>query len=225
MAAKHIRMIEYKTDKTQRIIHMKHKRTQRGVGAIAIVATIVIVLLAGAVGWYMLAHADNNQKSSKSSANKTVQSAADPTQGGKYLVIKEWGVRFKLNDALKDDLYANTANSPLGNSLAIFGSKKLDGMVSDNACAYHLNEDGTTTGGLSTVLSRINFNQPNQYSVDYYKSQFNHIAEISSYDYSLSKETSKPSCSSSSSDEAIKLEREISGQLRLSLSNLEYVKN
>ena len=61
-----------------------------------ILVSLALVSGAGYLGWRAY---DQNQKT------KNQQTQNDPSEGGKYLVIKEWGVRFLLPEELRGDIY------------------------------------------------------------------------------------------------------------------------
>lgn len=71
-----------------------------------------ILILAGG-GAYALTHKQKPSQSNsngKSSQSSSSNSSNDPSEGGRYLVIKEWGVRFKLPEGLQGDVAYFTDN-------------------------------------------------------------------------------------------------------------------
>jgi hypothetical protein len=76
---------------------------------------LVLIVIAG-VGWYVIDK--NNQKDSAAANSST---SASTKNNSDYLVIKEWGVRFKLPDNLKNDVYYYYDSS---SDQVKFGSKK-----------------------------------------------------------------------------------------------------
>ncbi len=92
---------------------MKNNR-QQGFGAIAIVALLAIVIAAGLVVWRVLDtnSSANSQTNNTSTQQPAQQSETDPNEG--YVVIKEWGVRFKPVSGLTGVTYfrpSGTADS------------------------------------------------------------------------------------------------------------------
>jgi hypothetical protein len=70
-----------------------------------IVAIIILLLIGGAAsGWY---YWDKHQKpsNSESSSQNQTSNTSDPSEGGKYLVIKEWGVKVSVPEELKGSLF------------------------------------------------------------------------------------------------------------------------
>jgi hypothetical protein len=80
----------------------------QGFSAVEVVIVLVIVIAAACGGWYVWTHNHKNDsnKSNKPAQNtnnqnnQQHQTTSDPSEGGKYLVISEWGVRVLLPDAL-----------------------------------------------------------------------------------------------------------------------------
>lgn len=67
-----------------------------------VIVLIVVILAAGLVGYNKYVKDDTPKKTETiSQTNKQ----NDPTEGGRYLVIKEWGVRFKVPEGLKNPSY------------------------------------------------------------------------------------------------------------------------
>lgn len=70
-----------------------------------LVLLIVIALVAGA-GFAGYAYYTNNKnENKKQGGQQSTNTNADPSEGGKYLVIKEWGVRMRLNDNIMGAKY------------------------------------------------------------------------------------------------------------------------
>ncbi|MET7490604.1 hypothetical protein [Streptomyces sp. NPDC005538] len=149
---------------------------------LAVVAVIAALLLGGYFVW------QRNKDDNKSNTNKTDSTSqskqqedkedtgtTDPSEGGKYLYIKEWGVRFALPQSLRGDVeygirknvllneYADDA-APLYGDVAYFASKELDAIqASPNNCGLQpgahddLNDRNDTSsydGGPGVSLSR-----------------------------------------------------------------------
>ena len=88
----------------RKIVPMTKK--SQGFSIIELVIVLVVVLAAGAGGWYMW---QKNQKSestkqSEQRPNDQATTPSDPAEGGKYLVIKEWGVRFAVPEELRSEI-------------------------------------------------------------------------------------------------------------------------
>ena len=78
----------------------KETKLQKGFGAVEVILIIVILAIIALVGWrvYDMQQATNisNQNAAQTSNNSTV----DPNTG--YVVVGDWGVRFKPVDGLAD---------------------------------------------------------------------------------------------------------------------------
>lgn len=87
---------------------MKVSSEKKGFSVLVVTFIIVVVGLIGFGGWYVLEQKDKNQdkrdESSSLSSSNTQNQVLDPTENGKYLVIKEWGVRLPLPRSLHNDV-------------------------------------------------------------------------------------------------------------------------
>ncbi len=63
---------------------------------------ILLLLAIGAAGWYAVKQHQNDQNDQVAGPSSAQTST---TSTNKYLVIKEWGVQFKLTDVTKDATY------------------------------------------------------------------------------------------------------------------------
>ena len=121
-------------------------KTSAGFTAVEVVITVLVVAALGVGGWYVW---HKNQKSDSKQATSSQSSentqATDPSEGGKYLVIKEWGVRAPLSDGLRGDIeygIRKTVNlagpedsGPVYGEVVYFASKKLAAIsVNPNTC-------------------------------------------------------------------------------------------
>lgn len=86
---------------------MSNTQSSKGFSAVEVVIALFIVAVL-AVGGRFIWHRTHEPKPSSGSNNTTQQKgttgksqASDPTEGGKYLVITEWGVRVALPDELR----------------------------------------------------------------------------------------------------------------------------
>src|SRR5581483_848661 len=98
------------------MIHLNRKQSMT-----ALVVAVALVLVA--VGGYMWLHNKH-----AASTDPVAQNAALPgAEGGKYLVIPEWGVRFPLDEGLRGDVYTNISSARASGTV-LFASKKLNSM-------------------------------------------------------------------------------------------------
>ena len=75
-------------------------RNNHGFSHVGILLVIAVLVVASLGGWYVFiaepAKNSNQQTNNNSNQNSNNQTpAADPSEGGKYLVLSEWGVRLK----------------------------------------------------------------------------------------------------------------------------------
>jgi hypothetical protein len=131
-------------------------RQSKGFSAIELVIVLVVVLAAGFGGWYVWhknhtsvpAKQSSSTNQAKSTQSNQTNTQSDPTEGGKYVVIKEWGVRFLLPQDLRGDVeygirknvllndHAPDGTPPVYGDVAYFASKKLDSIpAQQNNCA------------------------------------------------------------------------------------------
>jgi hypothetical protein len=90
---------------------MKQGSGQKGFSILIVAIAILVLGGVGLAGWYTWSkHQGETEKLSDKSVSKTPQkdaqtksqaTQADPSEGGKFFVIKEWGVRFALQSDLQ----------------------------------------------------------------------------------------------------------------------------
>lgn len=106
-----------------------------GFGVVSVVTVIAAIGLAGFIGWRLYDANQNKQSSSTDSSSQTQQTndgtqtqpsdqtnQTDPNQG--YVLIKEWGVRFKPVDGLSGVAYS-IGNIKGSNGTASFSTDEL----------------------------------------------------------------------------------------------------
>ncbi len=83
------------------------RKNEKGFGVIEILLIIAVIGLIIAIGWLFFSRQkdstqDNKETNTQQTTQKTTeqQSTKDTDEG--YLVVKEWGVRFKVPSSLKD---------------------------------------------------------------------------------------------------------------------------
>jgi hypothetical protein len=114
----------------------KLRSNQQGFSPIIGIIAIVIVIGLAVGGWYVMQKQDgdkknHNQTNSQTDAQKdkekgTTDKIADPSEDGKYLVIKEWSIQITLPDNLRDDISYNVNQNSLdGEPQIIFFSKRI----------------------------------------------------------------------------------------------------
>jgi hypothetical protein len=106
-------------------------------GHVVLAAIIgLIVVIAGFLAWqYVRSHSDKNKEPSQPTPTARTEPTeerlsapkiSDPSEGGKYLVIQEWGVRFPLSEELKNDVkYGIFTYSSGDKQTAYFASNRV----------------------------------------------------------------------------------------------------
>lgn len=86
------------------------KNNQKGFGVVGALIVIAIVALIGFAGWYIWqknSDKNNSKQTNNSKQNKSYSPKENEDKNkDEYLDIKEWGVRFKLNDVAKGAYYS-----------------------------------------------------------------------------------------------------------------------
>jgi hypothetical protein len=109
---------------------------QQGFGAALVLVVVATIVVAGLIGWNVYSNKKSSvsnpaQTSGQTSMNPatTNPQTTQPAQvdaNAEYVVIKEWGVRFKTVDGLKDVVYAVDPSFHSGNLEYIkFSTKAL----------------------------------------------------------------------------------------------------
>lgn len=201
-------------------------------GHTALLLTLGIAIVVGGVLTFQFVK--TKQDTGKKSVETTTQTTSnkdqetpvpDPSENGKYLVIEDWGSRFRLPDSLEGDIYYKTFRpNASGQVSTYFASKKLDALVANGQCTFLPQADGIVHGsGLSAILTRLDpANPPQGIDLTYYRSQLTYVTKIDAYEYYFVNDT-KPevNCAVSSSDEAYRLEATLSSQVQEAFDSLE----
>lgn len=94
---------------------MKRSNDEKG-SAHAVVVICLVLVIAAALGWIFWQNfihkeeaakdvsvvATEKEEETKSEAEQESEAAIDPTENGKYLVLKDWKVRFEIPNELKN---------------------------------------------------------------------------------------------------------------------------
>jgi hypothetical protein len=127
------------------------KRNQKGFGAIEALIIVAVLAVVGFGGWYITHKNKTGQLASTISKSQTAN-AADPSDGGKFLVIKEWGVRFPLDASLQGDTTYGIRTTSF--TAAYFQVGKIADLAGSN-CKLQTESDGTgRDGGIGVTLVR-----------------------------------------------------------------------
>lgn len=179
---------------------MTNKNSQSGFSVISLIVTILVITgigLAGYYVWHKNHQQDDKQTTSKSESQSTQKSgdqrqASDPTEGGRYLVIKEWGVRFPLPQDLQERItyqLSEELTDEDGNHLQ--GAKIfISNPGPDTVCTL---EPGTTSINSGAQLIRSEKDKP--FDASRYKWTFKeNVASDNKYNYHVNYLT--PDCAS-----------------------------
>jgi hypothetical protein len=200
---------------------------QKQSGFSAIMAIVAIVGLLGlAFGAW---HVWNKDKTSSGKA-KTAQpppsptnqtkKPTDPSEDGKYLIIKEWGVRFELPEDLRGDIYYKTAGNDITKlERASFASTRLDSLLGNLSCSF---KENPQIDGLSAGLLRL---APEyQPAPNFITENLDRFKTIGGYEYFTNRQASPPiTCLTGQHEEFNDIEQSISNQLQSSFSKIEEI--
>jgi type II secretory pathway pseudopilin PulG len=83
------------------------RKNEKGFSAVEALIVLVIVGLIGCVGWYVWQSQNNNEKTNSSLKTNNTQSNSEQAKGQNtgLLVMKEWGLQFKIPNSLTDVQY------------------------------------------------------------------------------------------------------------------------
>lgn len=209
---------------------MKQDVRQKGFSAVVAIVIILVVAAIGIGGWYVW---DKNQRDNTKPNDKTSQNAkkqnseegesSDPSEGGKYLVIEGWGVRFPLPEELKGDILTYKSSTEVSGTI-LFASRELNSLTGDDTCNFVKQPDGSYAGGIQASLSRINPATYPKDALEAYRNQLDYIKELDDYDYYSRKSKSPPiTCLTNQHEEFNDVEQSISDQLRQAFKELERI--
>lgn len=141
---------------------MLKNTTQKGFSVLeALLITLLIAALAFG-GWYFW---QKNRKPDKNNSNQntsqsnqsgnTHQNNPDPSEGGKYLVIKEWNVRFLLPEELRGQV-RYVLSAPIENRQTAWFEVAKIAELPGSECKLPSSISGTaeTSYGIGTYLIR-----------------------------------------------------------------------
>ncbi len=197
-----------------------------------IVITIFAVALAvviGLGGWLILRNDKNNNDSQTNTSqiiepanNEGEEEQYDPSEGGKYLVIEEWGVRFPLPEELRGDLLTYVSTTDVSGT-TLFASKRLNTLTGDDSCDLIKQPNGSYSGGIQASLIRINPLTYPTSALESYKTQLDGpIKKVDDYDYYSRKQLNPPiTCLTGVHEEFNNVEESISNQLKGAFKAIE----
>jgi hypothetical protein len=137
----------------------KHSQTSPGFSAVTLILALVIILGIGGVGWYVWHSRQTKPTTNTPSSNNTPNEetpVADQSEGGKYIVIKEWGIRIPLSEELQSDVKYGVFTFSNGDQTIYFASKKITAHSPGGACDLVPQSDSAGQGisGGTIAVSR-----------------------------------------------------------------------
>ncbi len=128
----------------------------KGFGILGILLTVLV--LAALVGAGIYVHKQNKDKTSTAvstvspspSINPSPTPTPDPSEDGKYLVIKEWSVRFPIPEELRGDVEYGITVYTDGDQAAYFASKKI---AAKGGCGLYQDDDERGTGMVGGLVA------------------------------------------------------------------------
>lgn len=214
----------------------KHTSSQ-GFALTGIVVIVTVLAVAGFGGWYVwdknrsagndLKSADTtsqngqNQQPSKPSTTETAKEASDPSEGGKYLVIREWGVRFLLPEELRGDVKYGIAPSSIDDSeTAWFEVGRIARLLGSNCTIEPASTSSGIRGGIGVYLRRTS----EKMSDDEVRESFQYVSNLSVGGKWYGFGGPKGSCLPNETDETdLQLEVDVARSLTESMKKLEPV--
>jgi hypothetical protein len=138
--------------------HDIHTTKQSGFSTIVVIVGIVLIAGLALAGWVVW-HTSQSNSANKANTNttqgapkaskETPEQPVDPSEGGKYLVIKEWGIKIPLQNEYRNDveygLYTRSDNS----QTIYFASKKIAAKSENGQCGLIESNDSTDGYGLT----------------------------------------------------------------------------
>ncbi len=202
-----------------------HKTNEKGISVPLVLLSVCLVAVLAIGGWFIYQKNQNDRKLTGVSqetpkgnqpSNNLPAKSADPSEGGKYLVIKEWAIRAPLPSGLENNvIYRLSApqEDPDGNILQA-ANILMKNNDSSTFCAPE-----STVGGdiyIKAGIQVLRSKKAKPFDVTRYKGEFKKdIAENIEHTYHLNYIT--PSCASESTTQLI-------NQLQKTLENIETTK-
>jgi hypothetical protein len=100
---------------------------------------ILVLILAGGIGTYVYSQNKNEETTVNSDPSVSTQSSVD------YLVIREWGIRMKLNDKIMDAKY-KMADDSKGIYLSTASAEKIHGCQTGGIMGLERAKQGESLG-------------------------------------------------------------------------------
>ncbi|MEV5532620.1 hypothetical protein [Streptomyces prunicolor] len=142
---------------------MSRKLSTNGFSIVEIIVIIFVVAALGVSGFFVWQKTHkketttkSNPKTSQTNQDKdTSTEPADPSDGGKYLAITEWGVRFPLPENMRGDVtYGIAPVSSTNHYSTSFEVGKIANLAESNCKLYAASEGTGLEGGIGVQLIR-----------------------------------------------------------------------
>jgi hypothetical protein len=154
-------------------LHTNYTLPKNAHGFSPVIGIVAIVIIAAfAVGGWTVWHRQDNSRQKTNNATSTQtddktatdsdlndsQKPNDPSENGKYFVIKEWGVRFVTPTELQDDISYGLFNAKDGSQIIYFASKDIAAV--DPGCGLKEITDSSGSGMYGGNIALTRTNQP-----------------------------------------------------------------
>jgi len=159
---------------------MKASKNSKGFSLVITIITILVLAALATAGWYVWnknkkddaskVHDKTSQKNEDSKKEPTTP--ADPSEGGKYLVIKEWGVRAILPADLKGEVSYSLGEAlidPDNNQIQAAKISIKNDPAAGNECTITETPQGAYID-IATQILRVEKNKP--FNTQRYKGVF-----------------------------------------------------
>jgi uncharacterized protein (UPF0333 family) len=151
---------------------MKKTQIQAGFAAIQTLLIAVILVMVGGVGWYVWRTSDQANKNMEN-AESTAQKTAAASAKNSYLVLKEWGVKFKIPSDQNGVTYFTTPDVRKGETpQAVYLTSKTLYDTTHHTLSCQ-------TGGIENViLSRYKVGDNRPFGTPYSKEELDNLIKV-----------------------------------------------
>ncbi|HSW36744.1 MAG TPA: hypothetical protein VLG37_00030 [Candidatus Saccharimonadales bacterium] len=203
---------------------MSQSKWSKGSSAAIALIIILVAAIISFGGWYVWQNNKTEPTPKTNQTTKKTTKTTDPSEGGKYLVIKEWGVRFKLPQDLQGGVtYGISVASSGDKETAWFEVDKIAKLPGSNCRLSDAKTVGNSgkEGGIGVYLARTPEKVPDNQTSFYYGPATN--IHIGNYWYSGGRDKYADTCVNN--ENYTQLTIDTSGSLTYSLEGLEQFQN